>query len=180
MTPCAALTSSFRTFPEVLWQRLSDTPGMVENHNVVDMKALRYWRALPQNKPVIKFIVFNDVHVLLTKKQHSASGLLTQPHLLNTSSLVLSSFGYLGGDRGYRRLCLQDLAFPRHPVFWEPRGLVSHFKSGWCVLSISDQPLGFCQLFKHLQSPGEDAGFSFICWTPKGFWCNIFIQYVDI
>lgn len=35
----------------------------------------------------------------------------------------------LGGDRGHSGVCLQDLALPHHPVFWEPRGLVSHFKS---------------------------------------------------
>lgn len=35
---------------------------------------------------------------------------------------------FLGGDRGHSGVCLQDLALPHHPVFWEPRGLVSHFK----------------------------------------------------
>lgn len=36
-----------------------------------------------------------------------------------------------GSDRGHRRVCLQNLTLPRHPVFWEPRGLVSQ-QIDWC------------------------------------------------
>lgn len=45
-------------------------------------------------------------------------------------SYITTYFSFLfvvfsGGDRGDSRVCLQDLALPHHPVFWEPRGLVS-------------------------------------------------------